>query len=381
MKNNNPVYKLFVVDKIFSYKSGSGITKEEIELFPGSLNAVQSGEGNNGVLGKISLDYVKLKNYKYVLTKCLTVARTGSSGFVSYQPNGCVVGDSAKILSLPEDVATTNIYLFMQTVLSKHRFKYAYGRKVTEDNYFSDTISLPILLADDRRPVIDKTNRFSDEGYLPDWNYMENYINKLKHKPIKTGNNHLDVHTINFNNWKSFRLGDLIDEPYKAHAYTKEDLENYAVYDKSVSIPYITRTAEDNGCEMRTDPEGLEYIEDSNAITIGDTTATCFYQKEKFITGDHMVIIRADWLNQKTALFILSILEKEKYKYSYGRAFVIDKIVNTEILLPVVMDSEGKPMIDDNRKYSKEGFIPDWEYMENYISLLPYGDKLSSVEQ
>lgn len=32
----------------------------------------------------------------------LTVARSGSAGFVSFQPDGCVVGDSAKILLLPE---------------------------------------------------------------------------------------------------------------------------------------------------------------------------------------------------------------------------------------------------------------------------------------
>ena len=374
MKASNKVYKLFVVDKIFDYTSGTGITKEEIENNPGSLNAVQSGEGNNGILGKISLEYVKTKNYKYTEKACLTVARTGSSGFVSFQPDGCVVGDSAKYMLLPEDIASTNRYLYLQTILTKNRFKYAYGRKVTEDNYFSDFISLPIKTNNSGHPIIDETNRFSDEGYIPDWSYMDRFISKLHHKPITTFNvdNNKEV---NLDTWKQFRLGNLIEEPYKAHAYTKEDLDR-VTDDTSDTIPYITRTAENNGCEFRTSVEGLDYIEEGNAISIGDTTATFFYQSERFIAGDHMVIIRADWLNKWTALFILSVLEKERYKYSYGRAFVKEKIENTIILLPVLSNRDGTPQIDETCEYSTEGFIPDWSFMEKYIKSLPYGDRI-----
>ena len=89
-----------------------------------------------------------------------------------------------------------------------------------------------------------------------------------------------------------------------------------------------------------------------------------------------MVIIRADWLNEKTALFVLSILNKEKYKYSYGRAFVIDKIKETVIYLPIVYNEDGSAKIDSDYKYSKEGYIPDWKYMEKFISSLPYGDRI-----
>jgi len=375
MKVSNRIYKLFVVEKIFDYTSGTGITKEEIENNPGSLNAVQSGEGNNGILGKISLEYVKTKNYKYTQKACLTVARTGSSGYVSFQPNGCVVGDSAKYMLLPDEIASTNRYLYLQTILSKNRFKYAYGRKVTEDNYFSDYISLPIQMSNKGVPVIDETKRFSDEGYIPDWIYMDNYISQLCCKPITTINVENNNSVIKLDNWKPFRFGNLIKEPYKAHAYTKEDLDR-VTDDTSDTIPYITRTAENNGCEFRTSVEGLSFIEKGNAISIGDTTATFFYQSEKFITGDHMVIIRAEWLNKWTAMFVLSILEKERYKYSYGRAFVKEKIEDTILILPVLTNNDGTPQIDEKCEYSPEGFVPDWSFMEKYIKSLPYGDRI-----
>lgn len=376
MKNNVICYRLFVVDRIFSYESGCGITKEEIDNNPGSLNAVQSGECNNGILGKISLEYVKSMDYKYTLKPCLTVARTGSSGYVSFQPEGCVVGDSAKLMLLPDKVASTYVYLYLQTVLTHNRFKYAYGRKVTEKNYFSDYISLPIKTDEKGLPLFDDNKEFSEEGYIPNWEYMTSYIKEMRSKPIGTLNTVKSSELLDVSQWQYFRLGDIIHPLTKGHAYTKEDLDQQKSCKGEMTLPYITRTAEDNGCEFRTSMEGLDYIEEGNAITIGDTTATCFYQKEKFITGDHMVILRADWLNEKTGLFLLSVLNKEKYKYSYGRAFVIEKIENTLLPLPVACDEVGRPIIDINYQYSKEGYVPDWNYMERYIMSLPYGDRL-----
>lgn len=172
-------WKSFKVGRILSILNGKGITNDEIEENPGTFNAVQSGEENNGVLGKIDLIYCKKKKYTVSERSCLTVARSGSAGYVSFHPNGCVVGDSAKILLLPEKIASNGVYLFIQTLLTANRFKYAYGRKVTEEKYAEDKIKLPILMAADGTPVIDNSNEFSDEGYIPDWQFMEDYIKSL----------------------------------------------------------------------------------------------------------------------------------------------------------------------------------------------------------
>ena len=102
--------------------NGKGITQEEIDENPGDFAAVQSAEENNGVMGKIDLDYCKSMNYTFTEKPCLTVARSGSAGFVSYQVFGCVVGDSAKILLLPDEIATETNYLFLRTLLTANRF-------------------------------------------------------------------------------------------------------------------------------------------------------------------------------------------------------------------------------------------------------------------
>ncbi len=169
-------------------------------------------------------------------------------------------------------------------------------------------------------------------------------------------------------NWKEFVFGDLIEKPYKAHAYTSDELVVAKPNEKS--IRYITRTGENNGCEFRAKFVDLEFIENGNAISVGDTTATCFYQEEQFITGDHMVIIRAPWLNPITGLFIVTILNNEQYKYSYGRAFLKDRIEQTIVKLPVLRNEHGEEIIDPSHQYCKEGYIPDWDFISSYIKTL-----------
>lgn len=172
MNLNFPNWMPFKLSDIFYLYNGAGITKEEIECNPGDFVAVQSGEENNGCIGKIDRTYCKDMGYTYVEEPCLTVARTGSAGFVAYQPFGCVVGDSAKILILKdENSKSPSVYLFLRTILMANRYKYTYGRKVTEEKYLSEVVMLP-----------------STSSGNPDWDYMEQYIKSLNYKPLATAN-------------------------------------------------------------------------------------------------------------------------------------------------------------------------------------------------
>lgn len=144
---------------------------------------------------------------------------------------------------------------------------------------------------------------------------------------------------------------------YKSHAYVKGELCETNKISNS-SIRFISRTELHNGCDCYVENEKNFIYEKGNAIIIGDTTSTIFYQKENFLTGDHIVVCRADWLNTYTGLFVKTVLEKERFRYNYGRSFKMSCIYETKIKLP-----------------SKNG-SPDWTYMENYIKSLPFGDRL-----
>lgn len=167
---------------------------------------------------------------------------------------------------------------------------------------------------------------------------------------------------LDIDSWIEFRLGDLFAEMYKAEAHVKGDLECFNAPTEK-TIRFISRTEMNNGCDCYVLNNEITGIEEGNAIAIGDTTATSFYQSDRFVCGDHMVICRADWLNLYTALFLISILKQEKYKYSYGRAFKMDLISNTIIKLPSTPDNE-----------------PDWNYMEQYIKSIKH-KRLSTANQ
>lgn len=376
-------WRAFAIGSVFTISNGRGITSSEIEENPGTLNAVQSGEENNGVIGKISAGYCRENDYVFTERPCLTVARTGSAGFVSFQEDGCVVGDSAKILQLRYENASSAVYLFLQSILNKNRFKFSYGRKVTEAKYARDLIDLPVEVDESGSPVIDPTSTYSSEGYVPDWQFMEDFIKSLNHKPLTTENNDGAVPKLDTARLVDFNFGRLVSEVYKATAFTKDDLVEFPYTDLKTGgyVRYITRTALDNGCEMlvvrEKDLEGD--VEAGNAISIGDTTATCFYQPEDFVAGDHMVVVRAEWLNPFTGNFIATLLNRESYRYSYGRAFVMESIKATDLKLPIKRNPDGTPVIDSEKSFHDDGYIPDWQFMEDYMRSLPYGDRVPEV--
>lgn len=154
---------------------------------------------------------------------------------------------------------------------------------------------------------------------------------------------------MNIKNWKWFEVANLFDKPYKGTAYNAQNLE-ICDFDHKKAIRYVTRTDTNNGLKCFVINEEFEDVEKGNAITIGDTTSTIYYQAENFICGDHIVILRSKFLNKLRGLFLVSLLNMERYRYNYGRAYKKDLIYHTQIKLPV--DSSGNP---------------DWKWIENYV--------------
>lgn len=154
-------WKEFKVGDLFSIHNGKGVTKNEIYEHPGNVPAIQSGEENFGRIGYLDYDYCVAMKYTLSEGACLTVARSGSSGYVGYQEKQCVVGDSAKILE-PRFESNKERLLFIRALLMVNKKKYAYTDKVTEEGYMNDVIPLPVT---------------ADE--TPDWQYMEEYMSRM----------------------------------------------------------------------------------------------------------------------------------------------------------------------------------------------------------
>lgn len=342
---------------------------------PDAINFVSRTEANNGVSAKIA----PVPGIEPQEAGLITVATGGSVLSTFVQPEPFYSGRDLYVLKIRYVGAGLAVKMFLVSVIKANKFKFSYGRQANKSLPFIE-VKLPVQRNSDGTPVIDPSKRFHDEGYVPDWQHMEDFIRGLDHEPISTENSQDSVLNLEIGKLVDFEFGNLIDDIYKAKAHTKDDLVEVPIaQSRNVeTLRYITRTAENNGCEMLVSraSEIESGIEKGNAITIGDTTATCFYQGEEFVAGDHMVVIRADWLNPFTGTFITTLLNREAYRYSYGRAFIMNSIKATTLKLPVQRDSTGAPIVDPSRRFHAEGYLPDWEFMENYIRSLPYGDRI-----
>lgn len=308
-------------------KANQGMLSDGYDCF-----YVGAKKDDNGVMLHCAYDSALIQKGNCIIFIC---NGQGSVGYANYMDVD-FIGSTDIVAGYNEMVNQYN-GLFIATVLCQERPKYSFGRKWK--THLKDTvIKLPQTI----------------EGF-PDWDFMEQYIKSLKYKPLTTQNSH-PQHPLNIDNWQEFRLDDLFSEIYKAEAHVKGDLE-FVESPGTNTIKFISRTEMNNGCDCYLPNNGISGIENGNAITIGDTTATCFYQKDEFVCGDHIVVCRAEWLNLYTGLFLVSLLKREKYKYNYGRAFKMDLISNTKVKLPTKSDG-----------------TPDFNYMEHYMKSLPYGD-------
>lgn len=329
---------------------------------------------DNGVMLRCAYDKTLISEGNCIVFIC---NGQGSVGFANYMDRDFVA--STDLVLGYADWLNADVGMFLATVFSLERPKYSFGRKW--GRFLKDTIvQLPVESDASGNPTIDPDSPYNSEGYVPDWQFMEDFIKSLNHKPLTTENRVGAAAELDTAELVGFNFGRLVSDVYKATAFTKDDLIEVPYTDIKTGgyIRYITRTALDNGCEMLVAREkDLEDdVEAGNAISIGDTTATCFYQSEDFVAGDHMVVVRAEWLNPFTGNFIATLLNRESYRYSYGRAFVMESIKATDLKLPIKRNPDGTPVIDPKKSFHDDGYIPDWQFMEDYMRSLPYGDRI-----
>ena len=64
--------------------------------------------------------------------------------------------------------------------------------------------------------------------------------------------------SLSMSKWKEFKFGDLISNIHKAKAINKDDLT--VATDSDKAIRYITRTGENNGCELLADINDIDKV-------------------------------------------------------------------------------------------------------------------------
>ena len=94
----------------------------------------------------------------------------------------------------------------------------------------------------------------------------------------------------------------------------------------------------------------------------GNGVAEAFYQSEPFRASDDVNVLYPKFdLDPQLALFLCTLIRAEKYRFSYGRKWALDRMIDSTVRLPVRSNGE-----------------PDWTSMRDYIKSLPYSKNVQA---
>lgn len=156
---------------------------------------------------------------------------------------------------------------------------------------------------------------------------------------------------IDRSNWRWFRVGDLFPPQKCKCSNATEFLED------GDEIAYIGAKKSDNGV-MRYVKRDEKLVSRGNCLVfIGDgqgSVGYTIYQPADFIGSTTLIAGYNLHLNPYNAAFLVSILDQERFRYSFGRKFKKEIVANTKIQLPAVKLDSGE-------------YEPDWQYMETFV--------------
>lgn len=337
MKIDTTNWKEFEVQELFDVVYGVNLELVNcVETDKNDSDAVafvSRTESNNGISA-----YVKLvHDVKPQPKDTITVAGGGSvlATFLQAQP---FYSGRDLYLLYPKYRISNKAKLFLVTIIKANKYRYNYGRQAN--------VTLPLLKL--KLPV-------TADG-KPDWRWMESYVDSLHSKPLTTSNA-VKPRPFDARVWKWFKLGgdDGLFDICKGQRLTSDDQTDG-------NTPYIGAIDSNNGV---TNYIGQNPIHNGNTISLSynGSVGEAFYQPVPYWATDdvNVLYLRDEYgtLTPATGLFVCAVLKHDKYRYSYGRKWTLDNMNDTMVKLPAT--PEGKP---------------DWQYMENYIKSLPYGDKL-----
>lgn len=332
---------------IFDVWYGVNLEVVNSEVVSAGIPFVSRQSVNNGVVCHVK----KMDDVEPNPSHTLSIAVSGSVLSTFYHDYEYYSGRDIYVAK-PKINLTKEKMLYYCYVIEQNKYRYNYGRGANK------TFRSILVPSKDEIPKYVRTKeaeiRFCNKPIIS---------NKIK---------------LNTDSWKWFRY-DEIFEICKGF-YNKKPEEN-----PIGDIPFIGATDSNNGITSMHD---LDTIKDAsktgdepnapleqkifrpNCITVSNNGSVgyAFYQPKEF-TCTHDVnplYIHKKWnkeLNIFIAMFLCSLIEKERFRWDYGRKWRPKRMPDSLIKLPV-------------RKITPNEYEPDWQFMEDYIKSLPYSSSL-----
>ena len=316
------------LNEIFDVLNGSSLDLNKMTHVsyndPTGVNFVSRSAKNQGVVA-----YVKqIKKKEPFHAGLISVALGGSVLSAFVQQYKFYTGEHMRVLS-PKNDLTLNEKLFYCICITANKYRYSYGRQA---NKTLNSIELP----DD----------------IPSW------VKKIELGEINNSQESVSQKDVKLvvEKWKPFRY-DQVFEIKKGKRVTNSSM-------KEGKIPCIRPIDDNNGVYKFID---IKPNHKKNTITVNynGSVGEAFYQPKQYFALDDINVLysKNSDFNVYVAMFLITLIKAEKYRFSYGRKWHKERMKKSIIKLPV--DDSGNP---------------DYQFMEDYVKSLPYSSNLETKD-
>lgn len=314
--------KLVKISDLFDVQYGNSFELNRLIECKNGINFVSRTSKNNGVSSKVK----SVNDIAPFDAGIITVALSGSVLETFLQPQPFYTGYHIFCLTAKQDL-TDQEKLFYCSCIRANKFRYNYGRQANR--------TLKDLLVPSLQDI-------------PDW---------IKNKNIAYGDNiSLPVKSQNLRlsdkEWDWFLYEDLFSIE-RGRGPRKNEL------DGNGSVPFVTSTDQNNGWTSYTTASAIHC---GNVISVNrnGSVAEAYFQPIPFCSTEDVHIFTPKFkINKYIAMFLITLIKKEKYRYNYGRKWGIARMNSSKIKLPI--NSENKP---------------DWVFIEDYIKSIEFSNQI-----
>ena len=364
----------FYLNDIFEICAGMYQSKDEYD--EGFTPYVTASATNNGIAQRINLS----TDFK---GNVITTGKVGCTAF--YQIEDFCASSDVNIFRAVKFTMNYKIGLFITSVINfSENYKWTYGRQCRVGDSKDIIIKLPIIYNEKGNPKIDISSNYNKSGFVPDFKYMEEFIDCLEKQEneynISIGNSLFTKNTstkllLKTENWQEFFLHKL----FKITMGNGIDANKTTNFDPKYN--YVSRDSNGNGVVDFVDEINGEIAFPSGSMTValgGSFLGSTFIQRKPFYTAQNVAVLQ-DKIPTSffVKLFISSLIRNEcRIKYlAFGRELNSHIRKDFTIKLPVLQDKNGY-LLDKNKEFSDDGFLPNWQLIEDVIKSLAYADRI-----
>lgn len=143
----------------------------------------------------------------------------------------------------------------------------------------------------------------------------------------------------------------------------------------------MARGSSNNGIRGYVDLD-TKYLNEANSISFGQDTATVYYQKNAYFTGDKIkiMILKQEELDELSACYLIAAIRKSFMLFSWGNTSFSEDVINsTKIYLPV--DKYSQPNYKYMRLRVRELEKERVRELEAYLDAAGFKDCTLSMEE